>query len=662
MKSSSPILENVSDINCVIGRHVKPADEHRRSPVLLRRNVPRVSQYLVPLLCATLIAPVGIADTEPGTKGGESGIVAFRAAAACGSCHSRVYDEWIESWMARAYSNATFQATYAKLKAFESQSSTTTARSCLRCHAPLGFLHNDVAGERAETSEGVSCDYCHRIAQIQERSADVHEPELDPNGVIYGPSGGIDSPAHPTRFGTAFADSSLCAVCHLDIDAGGIPLERTYEEWRRSDYAKRGVHCSDCHMPQREGPATDVPGLVPQRSTHASHSFHGGHARSPLLRSAARVEVVSADASKGLEIRVSNSTVGHNFPTAGAHPNELSLEIEIIGPDGETLRREVLGYRFTYLNASGHEATSYEPVTSVRDTTLAPHEVRVENFPAALLRGGERGTVQIVYSLIPEEHGLNELQLAESFFAQNYRPVVIDKASFQVTHTNETTRTTDPETTSVYAGIEDGMEAYHRGDYAKARTLYQAAADKGDPAGKHLMAGLYYQGHGVKKDIDKALALFKEAASSDYIPSIANLGVMYMTGDGVEQDYKMAFNYYLKAAELGDLQSAFNVGQFYRNGVGVNQSNDKAAYWYKLAAEQGDHQAQHEYGLLFAKGNGVPLDYVQAYAWINMPAEAGDGQAIKNKALLIELMGPEKTQTAVKLAEEFKAKYAVANK
>jgi len=92
----------------------------------------------------------------------------------------------------------------------------------------------------------------------------------------------------------------------------------------------------------------------------------------------------------------------------------------------------------------------------------------------------------------------------------------------------------------------------------------------------------------------------------------------------------------------------------------VKQSNDKAAYWFKEAAIQGHLQAQQAYGLLLAQGTGVPQDYVLAYAWMNMPAEAGDDQAIKNKARLITLMGPEDTQKAIKLAEQFKIKYAAA--
>ena len=102
------------------------------------------------------------------------------------------------------------------------------------------------------------------------------------------------------------------------------------------------------------------------------------------------------------------------------------------------------------------------------------------------------------------------------------------------------------------------------------------------------------------------------------------------------------------------------MSQFYLSGAGVKQSDETAAYWFKEAAIQGHLQAQHAYAMLLAQGKGVPLDYVQAYAWINMPAEAGDDEAIKNRARLIGLLGPEDTQKAIELAEEFKAKFAAA--
>ncbi len=64
--------------------------------------------YLAPLLWVIFLPSPGIADQSQEVNGE----VAFRSAVACGACHARVYDEWSESWMARSYSNATFQAIY----------------------------------------------------------------------------------------------------------------------------------------------------------------------------------------------------------------------------------------------------------------------------------------------------------------------------------------------------------------------------------------------------------------------------------------------------------------------------------------------------------------------------------------------------------------------
>ena len=598
----------------------------------------------------------------PGNAEEDSQTVGFRTAAACGACHSRVYDEWSESWMARSFSNATFQAIYGYRTESDRKNGTATARDCLRCHAPLGFLSQDVSGERAETKEGVSCEFCHRVVEVIERSAHLYVAELSTNGDIYGPTGGIDSPAHSSRQSTVFADSSLCAVCHVDRSADGIPLEHTFAEWQGSEFARLGIGCADCHMPQKEGPATDVPGLSQRRSTHASHRFHGGHANSPMLQAAARVEVLLADASRELQISVRNSSVGHNFPSNGAHLAELALEIEIIGSQGSVLRREVRSYRslwsntFGSLDSRGREEAGAITVTAARDTTLGPLEVRVERFPAELLRGGVSGTVQLVYRKISKEVGLQQMKLAQSFFTENYQPVVIDNASFEISHATELR--TDASSDS---GIKAAKEAYDRGDFTRARDLFQAEADKGDPEAKHYMASLYHRGHGVEKDIAKALALLEEAGSRDYVLSLATLGGMYLSGDVVNQDYQKAFDYFLRAAELGHLESIYKVSQFYLNGAGAEQSNDNAAYWFKEAAIQGHLQAQHAYALLLAQGKGVPLDYVQAYAWINMPAEAGDDEAIKNRARLLRLMGPEDTQKAIESAELFRAKFAVDN-
>jgi len=613
------------------------------------------------ILWAIFLASHSIADEGTQILSENNGAVGLGGAATCGACHASIYEEWSESWMARSFSNATFQAIYAYSTEFDRQNDSSMAKGCLRCHAPIGFLYQDVSGERAETNEGVSCNFCHRVAEVNEGNNHLYIAELSASGAVFGPTGGIDSRAHQTRQGTVFADSSLCALCHLDRSDDEIPLENTFLEWSRSDFSERGIACADCHMPQEEGFATDVAGLTQRRSTHASHRFHGGHANSPMLSSAARVEVLSADASRELQISVRNLTVGHNFPSNGAHLAELALEIDIIGPQGNVLRRKVQSYRslwansFGSLKSRGREATLDRPAASALDTTLRPLEERIESFPAKLLRGGVSGTAKLVYRKIPEQVALQQMKLAESFFTENYRPVVIDNTSFDITHATEL-----PKDASTGSGTSAAKEAYESGDFTSAREMFAAEADKGDPEAIHYLANLYYRGHGVEKDNAKALVLLEEAASNGYALSLATLGGMYLSGDIVNQDFKKAFDYFLRAAELGHLQSIVKVSQFYVNGAGVEQSDQKSAYWFKEAAIQGHLQAQHAYALLLAQGKGVLRDYVQAYAWINMPAEAGDEEAINNRARLIGLLGPEDTQKAIELADEFRAKFAAA--
>ena len=151
-----------------------------------------------------------------------------------------------------------------------------------------------------------------------------------------------------------------------------------------------------------------------------------------------------------------------------------------------------------------------------------------------------------------------------------------------------------------HADLQTGIAAYNSGDYETARRELQAAADAKDPMGRHLMASLYYQGHGVDKDLSRAVALFAAAAEKGYRPSQANLGLMYQKGDGVERDMDKSIAYFAAASKQGDLQSAFLLGQIYRKGDGVQADQAKAAAYYREAAERGHVPAANEYGLLFA--------------------------------------------------------------
>ena len=102
-----------------------------------------------------------------------------------------------------------------------------------------------------------------------------------------------------------------------------------------------------------------------------------------------------------------------------------------------------------------------------------------------------------------------------------------------------------------WAGFQEGVDAYKRGDYDTALKEFRPLAEQGD-----------------------ALAQFK-------------LGRMYAKGRGVPQDYQEAAKWYRLAAEQGYAMAQGALGDTYRVGIGVPQDYGEAGKWYRLAADQG---------------------------------------------------------------------------
>jgi hypothetical protein len=130
-------------------------------------------------------------------------------------------------------------------------------------------------------------------------------------GIIYGPASlggeGESGPATSGSQGHAsvqkdfFSDAGFCAACH-QMDAGfklnGKLLMNTYREWRQSKYARDNVTCQGCHMPGRR------------------HLFRGIH-DPEMVRSGVKIETERWSGKPGIkaQLRITNSAVGHMFPT-----------------------------------------------------------------------------------------------------------------------------------------------------------------------------------------------------------------------------------------------------------------------------------------------------------------------------------------------------------
>lgn len=334
----------------------------------------------------------------------------------CGACHLKIYQEWQTSWMARANSNANYQAHFKRWQsqaakyAVETKNSQLDPRACQRCHAPEINV-----GAGPQRQDGVTCLTCHGVRKARE-GQHGHDLSYDSRSVIYSSERANSLAPHPTKQGEHFLDSSLCAGCHRDVAPNGVALERTYDEWRSSQYAAQGVQCADCHMPKIDG----APSNTSAQSQHASHRFPGGHADSALLKGAAKLELKQT-AGK-VVVTVVNQKVGHNFPTGGAHPNKLILKVEFLDAAGVVLAAEERVYRYDYLSPEG----GMRAVDKIIDSTLRPGERREELLEPVNAKVA-RVHVWLEYQIVPEK-------LLRQLSAKDYAPVRIDEADIVLTY------------------------------------------------------------------------------------------------------------------------------------------------------------------------------------------------------------------------------------
>lgn len=200
---------------------------------------------------------------------------------------------------------------------------------------------------------------------------------LEPTSQLkYGPFGSPYAQTHDAAASALFQDSRLCAHCHevtlssttrklpTGEDTGTpMPIERTYTEWRQSDFAgPGGKSCQACHMPTSTNVAASQGG-VPERQI-GDHLMVGGNTLAPrmvahlyrgtddpdfanldaavertvaaarqlLQNESAKLDVISADPSS-VVARITNLT-GHKLPTGYAEGRRMWLSHEVRYRDG----------------------------------------------------------------------------------------------------------------------------------------------------------------------------------------------------------------------------------------------------------------------------------------------------------------------------------------
>jgi hypothetical protein len=179
------------------------------------------------------------------------------------------------------------------------------ARACLNCHAPLAEQASQIpqgkalapnpAFDASHQAQGLVCAGCHVRGHQR-----FGPPRREGSMATTAPRQSL--PHNGVTRTRAFLRSEFCKSCHQFQPDGfalnGTLLENTYEEWRASPFAARGVQCQDCHMPDRR---------------HLWRGIHDPETVRGALRITLDAEPPGDEAV--VTLTIASVGVGHHFPT-----------------------------------------------------------------------------------------------------------------------------------------------------------------------------------------------------------------------------------------------------------------------------------------------------------------------------------------------------------
>ena len=335
---------------------------------------------------------------------------------ACGSCHPAQYADWRESTHAAAMGPG-IEGQLVEMLPSDPQS----AIGCLVCHGPLAEqvpLIPGVGGPRpnpdydaALRGKGVPCAACHVRGHQR-----FGPPRRDGSLVSAAPRETL--PHNGVTRTPAFLKSEFCAGCHQFASDGfalnGKLLENTYREWKASRFAREGVQCQDCHMPERR------------------HRWRGIH-DADMVRSGLTITAKPGVARYRpgdvavVTLRVTSTRIGHAFPTYVTPRVVLSGEmLDETGLAVAGSRQEKIVGREVTLDLS----------REVFDTRLEPGQSAVLTFRVKVPGPGIRARLAVVVepdafyvgffeTLLQQGAGRGEIDIKKALDAARRSPFTV---------------------------------------------------------------------------------------------------------------------------------------------------------------------------------------------------------------------------------------------
>ncbi|HHV00344.1 MAG: multiheme c-type cytochrome [Bacteroidales bacterium] len=275
----------------------------------------------------------------------------FESALKCRSCHPGIYEQWSQAMMSQAYTHHWDEIEYFELAVPHAEvnpSLKDAVDGCNGCHTPMGYMIGVFPpprpSEKSMANESVSCEVCHLTRRAQVDPPFNFSYYIEPGRVKYsGREPEIQSPAHKIVQNDFFRTTEFCGNCHNEKNPYGIWVKSTQLEWMEGPYAREGVRCQDCHMP--EGQYT-LALMGKERDDARLHLFHGAHDPGKVrgtieLRIEPDVRLAEPGENVVFTVVLFNQKTGHKFPTGSVEDRIAWLEVEATDAKGKTYHLEV---------------------------------------------------------------------------------------------------------------------------------------------------------------------------------------------------------------------------------------------------------------------------------------------------------------------------------
>jgi hypothetical protein len=363
--------------------------------------------------------PTTLRDVDmPGTQPHE-GAILEDPDIYCASCHGN-YDSANEpwyTWRGSMMSQAARDPFFFACMAVAEQDAPSVGDICIRCHSPGGWQEGrsvDTGGGllTAKDRHGIHCDFCHRMVDYNYTPGVSPVQDVDvlaninPLPLQYANGQFINDP-EPLRRGPyadaqashAFVESpfhrsgDLCGTCHdvsnpaftrvslgdyvpntfdqmhPDVNLRNmLPIERTFSEWSRSEYAATGVYapqfagnkadgivskCQDCHMRDVYAKGSNVSGS-PRRTDLPLHDLMGGNTFVPDIVPTFYPDEVTVAQLQAAKLRAQAMLT--KAATLALTPEEFGVTVRVTN---ETAHKLPSGYpegRRIWLNVKAYDA------------------------------------------------------------------------------------------------------------------------------------------------------------------------------------------------------------------------------------------------------------------------------------------------------------------